>query len=67
MLKIKTVKKGSYNYLIVNNNIICAFNEVKNYFVKCNTCEITLDIIECINKFREKYNLNPITIEHYSH
>ena len=64
-MKVKTFKQRTYNFLVVNNCIICAFDESKNQFVRCTTSGITQKVIECINDFRTLYNLNPITIEYF--
>ena len=66
-MKVKTIKQGNYNFLTVNNTMICAFNESKNQFIRCTTSGITEKVIECINDFRSKYNLKPITREFFLH
>ena len=62
-MKVKTSKQGNYNFLSVNNQIVCCFNEAKNQFIRCTTVGITEKVIECINDFRESYNLKHITLE----
>ena len=57
------MKQGNYNFLSVNNQIICAFNETKNQFIRCTTAGITEKVIECVNDFRESYNLKNITLK----
>lgn len=64
-MNVKTRKQGNYNFLSVNNQIICAFNEAKNQFIRCTTVGITEKVIECINDFRALYHLKPITIEYF--
>ena len=62
-MNVKTMKQGNYNFLSVNNQIICAFNETKNQFIRCTTAGITENVIECVNDFRESYNLKNITLK----
>ena len=62
-MNVKTMKQGNYNFLSVNNQIICAFNEAKNQFIRCTTAGITENVIECVNDFRESYNLKNITLK----
>ena len=62
-MNVKTMKQGNYNFLSVNNQIICAFNEAKNQFIRCTTAGITEKVIECVNDFRESYNLKNITLK----
>ena len=56
-MKVKTFKQRTCNFLVVNNHIICAFNESKKQFIRCTTVEITEKVIECVNDFRELYHL----------
>ena len=62
-MNVKTMKQGNYDFLSVNNQIICAFNETKNQFIRCTTAGITEKVIECVNDFRESYNLKNITLK----
>ena len=62
-MNVKTMKQGNYNFLSVNNQIICAFDEAKNQFIRCKTAGITEKVIECVNDFRESYNLKNITLK----
>lgn len=62
-MNVKTMKQGNYNFLSVNNQIICAFNEAKNQFIRCTTAGITENVIECVNDFRESYNFKNITLK----
>ena len=64
-MKVKTSKQGNYNFLSVNNQIVCAFNEAKNQFIRCTTVGITEKVIECINDFRALYHLKPITLDFF--
>lgn len=64
-MKVKTFKQRTCNFLVVNNQIICAFNESKNQFIRCTTAGITEKVIECINDFRALYHLKPITKEYF--
>ena len=64
-MKVKTSKQGNYNFLSVNNQIVCCFNEAKNQFIRCTTVGITEKVIECINDFRALYHLKPITIDYF--
>ena len=64
-MKVKTFKQRTCNFLVVNNQIICAFNENKNQFIRCTTAGITEKIIECVNDFRALYHLKPITKEYF--
>ena len=65
-MKVKTSKQGNYNFLSVNNQIVCCFNEAKNQFIRCTTVGITEKVIECINDFRALYHLKPITIDYFT-
>lgn len=62
-MKTKIFKQGNYNYLSVNNIIVCAFNETKNQFIRCTTVNITKKVIDAINDFRNIYNLEKITLK----
>ena len=62
-MKVKTMKQGNYNFLSVNNRLICCFNEEKKQFIRCTTTGITEKVIECVNDFRESYNLKNITLK----
>ena len=64
-MKVKTFKQRTCNFLVVNNQIICAFNESKNQFIRCTTAGITEKAIECVNDFRTLYHLKPITKEYF--
>ena len=64
-MKVKTSKQGNYNFLSVNNQIVCAFNEAKYQFIRCTTVGITEKAIECINDFRALYHLKPITLDFF--
>ena len=64
-MKVKISKQGNYNFLSVNNQIVCAFNEAKNQFIRCTTVGITEKVIECINDFRALYHLKPITLDFF--
>ena len=52
-------------FLVVNGYIICGFDERENQFFRCTTDGITEKVIQCVNNFRELYNLNPITLEYF--
>lgn len=64
-MKVKTVKQGNYIFLSINNIMICAFNELEKQFIRCTTVGITEKIIKCVNDFRNKYNLESITMEYF--
>ena len=64
-MKVKTIKQGNYNFLSVNNQMVCCFNEAKNQFIRCTTVGITEKVIECINDFRALYHLKPITLDFF--
>ena len=64
-MKVKTFKQRTCNFLVVNNQIICAFNESKNQFIRCTTAGITEKVIEYVNDFRALYHLKPITTEYF--
>ena len=66
-MKVKTFKQRTCNFLVVDNHIICAFNESKNQFIRCTTAGITEKVIEFVNDFRELYHLKPITTEYFLH
>nr|DAZ51530.1 MAG TPA: hypothetical protein [Caudoviricetes sp.] len=62
-MKTKIFKQNNYKYLSVNDNIVCAFNETKNQFIRCTTVNITEKVIDAINDFRNIYNLEKITLK----
>ena len=64
-MKVKTFKQRTCNFIVVNNQIICAFNESKNQFIRCTTAGITEKVVECVNDFRALYHLKPITTEYF--
>lgn len=64
-MKTKIFKQGDYNFLSVNDAIICAFNETKNQFIRCSTANITEKVIDSINYFRSLYNLKEISLEFF--
>ena len=64
-MEVKTSKQGNYNFLSINNQIICCFNEAKNQFIRCTTVGITEKTIEHINGFRALYHLKPITLDFF--
>lgn len=64
-MKVKIFKQRTCNFLTVDDQIICAFNESKNQFIRCTTSGITDKVISCINDFRELYNLKPITVQFF--
>ena len=64
-MKVKISKQGNYNFLSVNNKIVCCFNEAKNQFIRCTTAGITEKVIECVNDFRALYHLRPIATEYF--
>ena len=64
-MEVKTSKQGNYNFLSINNQIICCFNEAKNQFIRCTTVGITEKTIGHINGFRALYHLKPITLDFF--
>ena len=64
-METKVIKQGDYNFLSVNNTIVCAFNETKNQFVRCSTANITEKVIGAINYFRSLYDLKEISMEYF--
>ena len=64
-MEIKTIKQGSYNFLSINNTMVCCFNKTEKQFIRCTTSGITDKVIEYVNDFRNKYNLKPITREYF--
>ena len=64
-MKVKTFKQGNYNFLSVNNQIVCCFDGGRNKFIRCTTIGINENVMECINNFREQYKLKPITLKYF--
>lgn len=65
-MKVKTFKQSHYNFLVVNNHIICSYDEGESQlFMRCSNAGITEEVIQCVNDFRKLYNLSPITLEYF--